>query len=119
MAASYMSASPMTGSGMGFRMQKLPTPTSWSITSFENELVNVDPSEVSNSTTVIRFMLEIVPTAEPDPWLRKQQMIQAGKPSVAGVVLFSGSSSISGHFIRISGVAHDSLRTSGRRFVTV
>jgi hypothetical protein len=27
--------------------------------------------------------------------------------------------SISGHFIRISGVAHDSVRTSGRRFITI
>ena len=34
-------------------------------------------------------MLEVVPTAEPDLWLRKQQVIQDGKPTVAGIVLFA------------------------------
>src|SRR6266436_5133159 len=34
-------------------------------------------------------MLEVVPTAEPEPWLRKQQVIQVDKPTVAGVILFA------------------------------
>jgi len=59
------------------------------ITSFENEPVGADPVEISNSETVIRFMLEVIPTAEPEPWLRKQQLIQNEKPTVAGVLLFS------------------------------
>jgi ATP-dependent DNA helicase RecG len=59
------------------------------ITSYENELVNTPASEITNSETVIGFMLGVIPTAEPEPWLRKQQLIQSGKPTVAGVVIFS------------------------------
>lgn len=59
------------------------------ITSFENETVNADPVEISNSETIIRFMLDVIPTAEPEPWLRKQQLVQNEKPTVAGVLLFS------------------------------
>lgn len=44
---------------------------------------------ITNSTVVLAFMLEVVPTAEPDLWLRKQQVIQDGKPTVAGIVLFA------------------------------
>jgi len=31
----------------------------------------------------------VVPTAEPEAWLRKQQLIQGNKPTVAGLVLFA------------------------------
>jgi ATP-dependent DNA helicase RecG len=57
--------------------------------SFETEPVNADKFLVTNSVAVLAFMLEIVPTAEPEQWLRKQMLIQADKPSVAGIVLFS------------------------------
>ncbi len=59
------------------------------ITSFESELVNIDPSNITNSEIVIRFLLEVIPTAEPDVWLKKQQLIVNGKPVVAGVLLFA------------------------------
>ena len=59
------------------------------ITSFENDLVHCNEDEIANSTTVIGFMLEIIPTSEPEPWLRKQQLIQGGKPTAAGILLFS------------------------------
>ncbi|HVT19689.1 MAG TPA: ATP-binding protein [Thermoanaerobaculia bacterium] len=59
------------------------------LTSFETETVNADQSVITNSTVIIEFMLEIVPAAEPEAWLSKQQLIQGGKPTVAGVVLFA------------------------------
>jgi ATP-dependent DNA helicase RecG len=59
------------------------------ITSFETELVNVDKTLITNSTPIIRFMLEVVPTAEPEAWLKKQQVIVDDKPTVAGLVLFA------------------------------
>jgi ATP-dependent DNA helicase RecG len=59
------------------------------ITSFETELVNVEKTLITNSTHIIQFMLEVVPTAEPEPWLKKQQVIIAEKPTVAGLVLFA------------------------------
>lgn len=59
------------------------------ITSFENELVPLDLAKVCNSTTAIKFILEVVPTSEPEPWLRKQELIRDDKPTVGGVVLFA------------------------------
>jgi ATP-dependent DNA helicase RecG len=59
------------------------------IASFETELVNTDPVVITNSTILLQFMLDIVPSAEPEAWVKKQQLLQTGKPSVAGVLLFS------------------------------
>ena len=59
------------------------------LTSFETEPVNCDPSVVTNSEHIIRFMLEVVPTAEPASWLKKQSLLTNEKPAVAAVVLFA------------------------------
>jgi ATP-dependent DNA helicase RecG len=59
------------------------------ITSFENEPVSVDLPKIYNSTTAIKFILEVVPTSEPEVWLRKQELIRDDKPTVGGVVLFA------------------------------
>jgi ATP-dependent DNA helicase RecG len=59
------------------------------IASFETETVNADPEVVSNSTVTLRFLLSVVPTAEPEPWLRKQLLLNADKPTVAAVLLFA------------------------------
>lgn len=59
------------------------------IASFEDEVVDIDPSEISNSETVINFMIRVVPTSEPDVWLEKQRVVANKKPTVAGVLLFS------------------------------
>jgi len=59
------------------------------ITSFETETVNCDVSVVTNSEVTIGFMLQVIPTAEPENWLKKQQLIRESKPTVAGAVLFA------------------------------
>jgi ATP-dependent DNA helicase RecG len=59
------------------------------VTSFESETVNVDVSFVTNSIVILEFLLLVVPTAEPDTWLRKQLLISNGKPTVAGVLLYA------------------------------
>jgi ATP-dependent DNA helicase RecG len=59
------------------------------LTSFETEPVNAGKDAITNSTVTLEFMLQVVPTAEPEPWLRKQQVIQGDKPTVAGVILFA------------------------------
>jgi ATP-dependent DNA helicase RecG len=59
------------------------------ITSFENEPVSVANATVCNSETVIRFILDVVPTSEPEVWLKKQELIKDEKPTVAGVLLFA------------------------------
>jgi ATP-dependent DNA helicase RecG len=59
------------------------------ITSFETETVNVEKVFVSNSTVMLQFLLSVVPTAEPEPWLRKQLLLNGDKPTVAAVLLFA------------------------------
>jgi len=59
------------------------------IISFEDETLNVDQKSVTNSNTVIGFMLQVVPSGEPEDWLKKQNLLNNGKPTAAGVLLFS------------------------------
>ncbi|GAB2577470.1 putative DNA binding domain-containing protein [Dyella jejuensis] len=59
------------------------------VKSYEDELLNIDTADITNSATVIDFMLSIVPTGEPDEWLKKQQVIIDNRATVAGVLLFS------------------------------
>ena len=59
------------------------------LTSFEDEPLNCDQSVIANSEHIIAFMLEVVPTSEPETWLRKQQLLIDSKPTVAGVILFA------------------------------
>jgi ATP-dependent DNA helicase RecG len=58
------------------------------LTSFETETINVELPIITNSVVTLEFMLDIVPTAEPEAWLKKQQALRDGKPTVAGAVLF-------------------------------
>lgn len=59
------------------------------LTSFEVETVNCPANLVTNSAQVIEFMLEVVPAAEPDCWLKKQMVLVDSKPTVAAVLLFA------------------------------
>jgi ATP-dependent DNA helicase RecG len=58
------------------------------IVSFEDEVVNTTLADVSNSVTVINFMLNVIPNADPESWLAKQALVVDGRPTVAGVMLF-------------------------------
>ena len=59
------------------------------IASFENETVRDELRNVTNSVTIIDFLLNIVPTAEPEPWLRKQQLIRGDLPTVCCELLYN------------------------------
>jgi ATP-dependent DNA helicase RecG len=59
------------------------------IQSFETETVDIELDFITNSSPIIEFLIEVVPTADPEPWLKKQQLIKFGKPTVAGVLLFA------------------------------
>ena len=59
------------------------------LTSFESTTLPVELSIVTNSIPIIRFMLEVIPTNEPDPWLKKQQLIRDEKPTAAALLLFA------------------------------
>ncbi|AQP44810.1 ATP-binding protein [Tessaracoccus flavus] len=58
------------------------------LSTHETATLNYPPEEITNSETIIGFMLEIVPETEPEKWLRKQTVIVDGHPTVAGTVLF-------------------------------
>ncbi len=59
------------------------------IISFETELINCPEEVVCNSLHIIEFLIEVVPTGEPEPWLKKQLLLQNGKPTVTAILLFS------------------------------
>lgn len=61
------------------------------LASFENESVDVPVEVIENSLPTLEFMLGVVPTAEPAPWLNKERLIREGKPTVAGLLLFAES----------------------------
>jgi ATP-dependent DNA helicase RecG len=59
------------------------------LASFENEPLDLPSDIISNSTPILEFMLEVVPTAEPSTWLSKQLLLRDNRPTVAGILLFS------------------------------
>ncbi|HEY9802433.1 MAG TPA: ATP-binding protein [Leptolyngbyaceae cyanobacterium] len=59
------------------------------VDSFEIATVNADIEVITNSDPIIKFMLCVIPSAEPEKWLKKQQLIMNGKPTVGGVLLFA------------------------------
>lgn len=59
------------------------------ISSFESETIDVSKELITNSTPIIQFILGVIPTVEPEPWLKKQLLIREEKPTVAGVLLFA------------------------------
>ena len=59
------------------------------IVSFEDNTINARLSDITNSVTTLNFMISSVPTAEPEAWLTKQNLIENDKPTVAGLLLFS------------------------------
>lgn len=60
------------------------------VTSFENEILRDAPIEtITKSETVAGFISEVVPTTEPEKWLKKQLLIREEAPTVAGALLFA------------------------------
>lgn len=59
------------------------------ILSFENELTDAEEELITNSETVIDFLISVVPTAEPEKWVRKQRLLREDRPTVAGVMLLA------------------------------
>jgi len=57
--------------------------------SHEDVTLNTDIATIANSEATIGFMIEAIPTAEPEAWLRKQKLIVNDLPTVSGILLFS------------------------------
>jgi ATP-dependent DNA helicase RecG len=59
------------------------------VVTFEDETLPVPVKVIANSEAMIGFMLEVVPSAEPEEWLESQFLLTGGRPTVAGVMLFA------------------------------
>jgi ATP-dependent DNA helicase RecG len=59
------------------------------ISSFESEATNAPKELIINSDVIRAFIRDVVPTAEPENWLKKQVLLRESKPTVAGVLLFA------------------------------
>lgn len=59
------------------------------IATFENESVNVSMELVTDSPITRRFLKHVVPSAEPEAWLKKQSLVRSDRPSVGGLLLFA------------------------------
>lgn len=59
------------------------------VESFETETLPLSKDVIINSSIAERFIKEVVPTTTPERWLIKQNLIIEGKPTVAGVLIFS------------------------------
>jgi ATP-dependent DNA helicase RecG len=59
------------------------------IVSYEAETVNIDSDLVEESPILLQFLSAVIPSAEPLGWLKKQRLLQEGKPTVAAVLLFA------------------------------
>ncbi|MEX1171817.1 MAG: ATP-binding protein [Chloroflexota bacterium] len=55
----------------------------------EDETIGATAADLTNSYAILEFLLEVIPEAEPEEWLRKQRLIVEDRPTVAGVLLFS------------------------------
>ena len=59
------------------------------VSSFESNTLNVPVEFVADSLVIYEFMIEVIPTTEPIPWLKKQLLISNDLPTVASVLLFA------------------------------
>jgi ATP-dependent DNA helicase RecG len=62
------------------------------IATFEDEsLPSISPKDITNSAVIIEFLIDTIPTGEPEEWLLKQRVLAEKGPTVAGILLFSDS----------------------------
>lgn len=59
------------------------------VISFETDIVNAPLENVTESDVIKGFIKRVVPRSEPFAWLKRQSLIRDGRPTVAGLLLFS------------------------------
>lgn len=59
------------------------------VISFEGHPVKSGTQTIIDSPVTTQFLASVVPTAEPEAWLRKQQLIVTDMPTVGGLLLFA------------------------------
>lgn len=59
------------------------------VASFESEPVNTSKELIAESQVTRDFLKHVVPSADPESWLKKQSLLRDNRPTVAGVLLFA------------------------------
>ena len=59
------------------------------IASFESETVNTAKEVIIESEVTTYFLSHVVPSAQTEPWLRKQSLLRDDRPTVAGLLLLA------------------------------
>jgi ATP-dependent DNA helicase RecG len=59
------------------------------IVSFEAELLNLPKEIITESPVIESFIKEVVPTSTPERWLKKQNLLNGERPTVAGTLIFA------------------------------
>lgn len=59
------------------------------VISFETEAVNASKEVITNTSITKDFLSFVVPSAAPEPWLKKQLLLRDDRPTVGGLLLFS------------------------------
>ncbi|WP_412766275.1 ATP-binding protein [Stutzerimonas balearica] len=58
------------------------------VVTFENEWVEAPLRALENSASIIHFLINIIPSGEPETYLRNQELIKDGYAKVCGALLF-------------------------------
>lgn len=64
------------------------------ISSFEDELVDINIDKIENSLSIINFLINVVPNAEPLTYLNNQEIVRKGQSKVVGILLFTDEPAI-------------------------
>lgn len=58
------------------------------IVTFEDEWVNIKTDKIENSFSILNFLINVIPNAEPLTYLNNQELVRDGQCKVSGVLLF-------------------------------
>ncbi len=59
------------------------------VTSFENQTIDISEQLITNSTVILNFIKKVIPSNNPERWLRMQLLISNNNPTVSGILLFT------------------------------
>lgn len=59
------------------------------IESFETKTINIPKEAITDSFSVFDFLFQVIPSTEPEPFLKSQFLIRNNLPTVAGILLFA------------------------------
>jgi ATP-dependent DNA helicase RecG len=57
--------------------------------SFESELIPAPKEIITESSISKKFINDVIPSTQPEPWLKKERLLIDDKPTVAGILLFA------------------------------